>query len=67
MPLSVENFQKQSKQKNTISVKTLVTDALCVTFALMLSYVETFLPPLFFIPGAKLGLANLAVMFCVIR
>lgn len=67
MPLSVENFQKQSKQKNTISVQTLVTDALCVTFALMLSYVETFLPPLFFIPGAKLGLANLAVMFCVIR
>ena len=40
----------------------LVTMALFVTTALMLSYIESLFPFFFGVPGMKLGLANLAVL-----
>lgn len=43
----------------------LVTMALFVTTALMLSYIESLFPFFFGVPGMKLGLANLAVV-CVL-
>lgn len=42
--------------------KKLVTMALFVTTALMLSYIESLFPFFFGVPGMKLGLANLAVV-----
>lgn len=42
--------------------KKLVTSALFVTTALMLSYIESLFPFFFGVPGMKLGLANLAVV-----
>ncbi len=45
------------------SVSTVVTTAMYVTCALMLSFLESLLPPLP-VPGAKLGLANLALLLC---
>ncbi len=36
-----------------------------LAFALILSYIETFIPMSFAIPGIKLGLANLAVVLCL--
>lgn len=42
--------------------KKLVTMALFVTTALMLSYIESLVPFFFGVPGMKLGLANLAVV-----
>lgn len=42
--------------------KKLVTIALFVTTALMLSYIESLFPFFFGVPGMKLGLANLAVL-----
>lgn len=42
--------------------KKLVTIALFVTTALMLSYIESLFPFFFGVPGMKLGLANLAVV-----
>ena len=40
----------------------LVTLALFITTALMLSYIESLFPFFFGVPGMKLGLANLAVV-----
>ncbi len=40
----------------------LVTMALFVTVAMMLSYIESLVPFFFGVPGMKLGLANLAVV-----
>lgn len=36
-----------------------------LAFALILSYIETFIPIPFAIPGIKLGLANLSVVLCL--
>ena len=47
--------------------KKLTTLALTVTFALILSYVESKVPPLVTIPGIKVGLANIAVIFTLYK
>lgn len=44
-----------------MNTKKLLVTALLVSFALILSYIETFIPVLS-IPGAKLGLANIATL-----
>ena len=50
------------KQKKTVFL------ALCVTFSLILSYLETLIPPIWSaVPGIKLGLANIAVIFVLYR
>ena len=42
--------------------------SLCVTFSLVLSYVETLIPPIWSaVPGIKIGLANIAVIFVLYR
>ena len=43
----------------------LVTIALFITTALMLSYIESLFPFFFGVPGMKLGLANLAVVMAL--
>lgn len=45
--------------------KKLVTVALFVTTALMLSYIESLFPFFFGMPGMKLGMANLAVVIAL--
>lgn len=47
------------------NVARLTKDALYLCAALLLSFVETLLPPLP-IPGVKLGLANLAILLCTL-
>ncbi len=47
-----------------MSAKKVSRLALLVAFALILSYVESFLPVIP-IPGAKLGLANIATLLCL--
>ena len=37
--------------------------SLIVAFALILSYIESLIPPIVPIPGVKLGLANIAIVF----
>lgn len=44
-------------------VRTLTRDAMLLALALLLSYVESLVPLAFALPGMKLGLANLAVMY----
>ena len=43
----------------------LVTTALFITAAMMLSYIESLFPFFFGVPGMKLGLANLAVVMAL--
>ena len=43
--------------------KKLTTLAMTITFALILSYIESRVPALVAIPGIKVGLANIAVIF----
>jgi heptaprenyl diphosphate synthase len=43
--------------------KRLALGAMLVAFAMILSYVESLVPPLVAIPGVKLGLANIATVF----
>lgn len=53
---------KNKKLKKTVFL------ALCVTVSLILSYVEALLPPIWTaVPGIKLGLANIAVLFVLYR
>ncbi|MBR3895197.1 MAG: Gx transporter family protein [Clostridia bacterium] len=50
------------------NVKRLTFLGLCATVALLLSYVEFLLPPLFVaVPGIKLGLPNLIIIFLLYR
>ncbi len=48
-----------------MKTKQLVLLAVLVTFALILSYIETFLPAIP-VPGAKLGLANIATLLALV-
>ena len=49
------------------NTKKLTTLALTISFALILSYVESRIPPLVAIPGIKVGLANIAVIFALYK
>ena len=45
----------------------LTTLGLCVALALILSYVESLLPPLMAVPGVKVGLPNIVILFLLYR
>ena len=47
--------------------KRLAALALTVSFALVLSYIESRIPALVAIPGIKVGLANIAVIFALYK
>ena len=47
--------------------KKLTTLGLCVALALILSYVESLLPPLMAVPGVKVGLPNVVILFLLYR
>lgn len=47
--------------------KRLTTLAICISLALVLSYLESLIPAFVPIPGIKLGLANIAVIFLLYR
>ena len=55
------------KNKRDNAVKRLITLAVCVSLALILSFIESRIPTFVAIPGVKLGLANIAVVFCLYR
>ncbi len=46
--------------------KRLVTLALLIAVAMILSYIESLIPPLVAIPGVKLGLSNIASLFALL-
>ena len=49
-------------------VERLVFMGLCTAIALLLSYVEAVLPPIFSaVPGIKMGLANICIVFALYR
>lgn len=50
-----------------MKVSKLTLMALTVSLAMILSFVETQIPPLMAIPGMKIGLANIAVVFALYR
>ncbi|MBO7150909.1 MAG: Gx transporter family protein [Clostridia bacterium] len=50
-----------------MNTKKLTTLSLCTTFALLLSYVESLIPLSLAIPGIKMGLANVAVLFVLYK
>ena len=50
-----------------MNTKKLTTLSLCTTFALLLSYVESLIPLSLSIPGIKMGLANVAVLFVLYK
>lgn len=47
------------------SAQKIASMSLLLAFALLLSYVESLIPFYFGIPGAKLGLPNFIVLFCI--
>ena len=53
------------KKKNKISTRTIATYGLLLAAALILSYVESLIPPFFAIPGIKVGLTNLVVLLAL--
>ena len=50
-----------------MNTRKLTTLAITVTLAMALSFLESQIPPLMAIPGVKLGLANVAVIFALYR
>ena len=53
---------KNKKLKRTVVL------SLCGTFSLILSYLETLIPPIWSaVPGIKIGLANIAVIFALYK
>lgn len=50
-----------------MKTKKLTLSALLCTVALMLSYIESLIPPFFAVPGIKLGLANMVIVFVLYR
>ena len=49
------------------NTKKLTALALTISFAIVLSYIESRIPAFFAIPGIKAGLANIAVIFCLYK
>ena len=45
--------------------KVIAKTALCATLAIVLGYIESLIPLPFPIPGIKLGLSNIAILFAV--
>ena len=55
-------------KKNKLNIKRLTFLGLCSSLALLMSYVEFLLPPLFAaVPGIKLGLPNIVIIFVLYR
>lgn len=50
-----------------MKTKKLTILGLCVALALILSYVESLLPPLIAVPGVKVGLPNIVILFLLYR
>ena len=50
-----------------MKTKKLTTLGLSVALALILSYVESLLPPLMAVPGVKMGLPNIVILFLLYR
>ncbi len=50
-----------------MKTKKLTTLGLSVALALILSYVESLLPPLMAVPGVKVGLPNIVILFLLYR
>lgn len=50
-----------------MKTKKLTTMALLVSVAMVLSWIESQIPPFVAIPGVKIGLANIAVVFALYR
>ena len=50
-----------------MKTKKLTTLGLSVALALILSYVESLLPPLMAVPGGKVGLPNIVILFLLYR
>ena len=50
-----------------MKTKKLTALAITISFAMILSYLESRVPPLVAIPGIKIGLANIAVIFALYK
>ena len=50
-----------------MKTKQLTALAITISFAMILSYLESRIPPLVAIPGIKVGLANIAVIFALYK
>ena len=50
-----------------MSTKKLATLAITISFAMVLSYIESRIPAFVAIPGIKIGLANIAVIFALYK
>ena len=55
-------------RSNRSKIRTLTQLSMCVSVALLLSYVELLIPPIYSaIPGIKMGLPNVAIIFVLYR
>lgn len=50
-----------------MKTKQLTALAITISFAMILSYLESRIPPLVAIPGIKIGLANIAIIFALYK
>jgi len=55
-------------RSNHSKIRSLTQLSLCVSVALLLSYVEVLIPPIYSaVPGIKMGLPNIAIIFVLYR
>ena len=61
-------YKENAVKDNRKRIKRITMLALCTSVALLLSYVEMLIPPIFTgIPGIKMGLPNVAIIFVLYR
>ncbi len=59
--------RKFSAPAGQTAARRIAWDGMFAALSLILSYIEFLLPPLLPIPGCKLGLANIVILWCVLR
>ena len=59
---AMDHTRRQNKEKKTTDVKMIAACALFTAIAMIFSYIESFLPIPFPVPGFRLGFANIAIL-----
>lgn len=66
-PEQNQNQNQKTAEKGRISTRRITTSALLAALALALSWLESLIPFQPGLPGVKLGLPNLVIVFCLYR
>mgnify|MGYP002857955370 CR=1 FL=1 len=65
--LKKQNIKEIKESKKDSAVKSVVVKGMLIAAAMLFSYLETFIPMSFVVPGFKLGFANIITVYALYR